>query len=161
MDKKDQKLIDFAKLWLAHDGLWFQAVEKKYGLEQAIEFDKEAWSKFSPLEAERIMARLGLKEGGGIEALVKALGERLYERINEQEIIEADENHAVFMMRKCRVQDARSRKNLKPFPCKEVGIVEYSQFAKTIDPRIKTRCVTCPPDDYNGEYWCMWEFSID
>lgn len=161
MDKKDQKLIDFAKLWLAHDGLWFQAVEKKYGIDQAIEFDKEAWSKFSPLEAERIMARLDLKEGGGIEALVKALGERLYERINEQEVIEADENHAVFMMKKCRVQDARNRKNLKPFPCKEVGKVEYGQFAKTIDPRIKTNCITCPPDDYNGEYWCMWEFSID
>ncbi len=161
MEKKDQKLVDFAKLWLAHDGLWFQTVEKKFGIQQAIEFDKEAWSKFSPLEAKRIMERLGLKAGGGIDALVKALGERLYERINDQEVIEADENHAVFMMKKCRVQDARNRKNLKPFPCKEVGIVEYGQFAKTIDPRIKTRCVTCPPDDYNGEYWCMWEFSID
>jgi len=107
------------------------------------------------------MKRLGLKEGGGIEALVTALGERLYERINEQKVVEADEEHAVFMMKACRVQDARHRKNLKPFPCKEVGIVEYSKFAETIDPRIKTKCLRCPPDEYNGEYWCLWEFSID
>ena len=25
-------LDDFAKNWLAHDGLWFQAVEKRYGM---------------------------------------------------------------------------------------------------------------------------------
>jgi hypothetical protein len=161
LNKKDEKLIDFAKLWLAHDGLWFQAIEKKYGIDIAIELDKEAWSLFSPIEARRIMARLGMKPGGGIKALVKALDERLYKQINEQEVIEADDNHAVFMMKHCRVQDARRRKGMEPFPCKEVGIIEYTEFAKTIDPRIETKCVTCPPDDYNGEYWCMWEFSID
>jgi hypothetical protein len=161
LDLKDKKLEDFAKLWLAHDGLWFQAVEEKYGIDAAIEMDKEAWSKFSPIEAKRIMERLDIKPGGGIQALIKALGERLYERINEQEVVEADDEHAIFMMKACRVQDARRRKNMTPFPCKEVGIVEYSQFARTIDPRIKTECITCPPDSYNGEYWCMWEFSID
>jgi len=161
LNNNDKKLVDFAKLWLAHDGLWFQAVEQKYGIKVAIELDKAAWGKFSPIEAKRIMKRLGLKEGGGIEALLTALGERLYERINEQKVVEADEEHAVFMMKACRVQDARHRKNMKPFPCKEVGIVEYSKFAETIDPRIKTKCVHCPPDEYNGEYWCLWEFSID
>ncbi|MCP4580296.1 MAG: L-2-amino-thiazoline-4-carboxylic acid hydrolase [candidate division Zixibacteria bacterium] len=161
VDKKDEKLVDFAKLWLAHDGLWFQAIEKKYGIEEAIELDKQAWSMFSPIEAKRIMARLGMKPGGGIEALVKALGERLYEQINEQEVIEADDDHAIFMMKRCRVQDARQRKGMASFPCKDVGLVEYTEFARAIDPRIETKCITCPPDDYNGEYWCMWEFSID
>ena len=161
MDSKDQKLLDFAKLWLAHDGLWFQAIEQKYGLEAAIELDKEAWGKFSPLEAKRIMHRLNIKEGGGIPALVRALNERLYAQLNEQEVIKADDEHAVFMMKSCRVQAARRRKNMAPFPCKEVGLAEYSQFAKAIDPRITTKCVTCPPDPYNGEHWCLWEFSIN
>jgi len=35
-------LEDQAKNWLAHDGLWFQAVEKQFGLEKAIELDTEA-----------------------------------------------------------------------------------------------------------------------
>jgi hypothetical protein len=160
-NNEDKKLVDFAKLWLAHDGLWFQAVEQKFGIEAAIELDKAAWDKFSPIEAKRIMERIKLEKNGGIKALIRALSERLYAVINSQEVVEEDEKRAVFMMRTCRVQDARRRKNLAPFPCKEVGQIEYSQFARTIDPRIQTKCLHCPPDDYNGEYWCLWEFTID
>jgi hypothetical protein len=161
MDPKDKLIEDFAKLWLAHDGLWFQAVEGKFGLDTAIELDGVAWSRFSPLEARRIMARLGKEPGGGLDLLEEALGQRLYAVLNKQRVVDRTENKLLFEMNSCRVQDARRRKNLPSFPCKEVGIIEYSTFAATIDPRIKTRCLRCPPDDYNGEYWCRWEFTID
>ena len=42
---------NFAKNWLAHDGLWFQAVEQAHGLDHAIDLDAQAWSRFSPIEA--------------------------------------------------------------------------------------------------------------
>jgi hypothetical protein len=76
---------------------------------------------------------------GGLLALKRDLGFRLYAHISVQEIIEMDE---------------------KRF-CKEVGIVEYSEFARAIDPRIETPCVACPPDPHPDEYWCAWEFSIE
>jgi hypothetical protein len=60
----------------------------------------------------------------------------------------------------CRVQSARKRKGLADHPCKSVGIVEYTEFAKTIDPRITTRCIACPPDVHPEEFWCAWEFSL-
>jgi hypothetical protein len=161
MDPKDKLIEDFAKLWLAHDGLWFQAVEGKFGLDTAIELDGVAWSRFSPIEAKRIMARLGREPGGGLDLLEEALGQRLYAVLNKQRVVDRTEKKLLFEMNSCRVQDARRRKNLPSFPCKEVGIIEYSTFAATIDPRIKTRCLRCPPDDYNGEYWCRWEFTID
>ena len=160
MDKKDLIISDFAKLWLAHDGLWFQAVENEFGLEAAIRLDTIAWGQFSPIEAKRILERLGQKPGGGIDQLEKTLNERLYAFINTQRVVEKDDKRLVYEMTSCRVQDARRRKNLPAFPCKEVGIVEYSTFAKTIDPRIETRCHCCPPDEYNGEYWCRWEFTL-
>jgi hypothetical protein len=160
MDNKDILIADFAKLWLAHDGLWFQAVENAYGLETAIKLDTEAWSKFSPIEARRILERLGKQPGGGLDLLVEALDQRLYAFINKQRVVEQTDHKLIFEMTGCRVQDARHRKGLAPFPCKEVGIVEYSTFAKAIDPRIETRCLRCPPDSYNGEYWCRWEFTI-
>jgi hypothetical protein len=160
MDKKDALISDFAKLWLAHDGLWFQAVENAYGLETAIKLDTEAWSKFSPIEAKRILERLGKEPGGGLDLLEEALGQRLYAFINKQRIVEKTDRKIVFEMTACRVQDARHRRGLESFPCKSVGIVEYSTFAKTIDPRIETRCLHCPPDSYNGEYWCRWEFTL-
>ncbi len=153
-------ITDAAKLWLAHDGLWFQAVERAYGMEAAIEMDRQAWEHFTVIEAKRIMNRLNIEPGGGITALIQALNFRLYAHINKQEVIEATNNRCVFRMNKCRVQDARKRRGLNDFPCKSVGIVEYSNFAKTIDPRIETTCIACPPDKHPPDWLCAWEFYI-
>ena len=102
-----EMLEDSAKNWLAHDGLWFLAVEKQYGMEKAIELDKEAWITFTQIEAKRIMCRQGIEPGGGIPALIKALQFRLYARINEQSLITVDEKTLRFEMNDCRVQSAR------------------------------------------------------
>ncbi|NOR15549.1 MAG: hypothetical protein GQ544_07585 [Candidatus Aminicenantes bacterium] len=154
-------LQDAAKNWLAHDGLWFQAVEKEFGMEAALKMDKRAWEKFTVIEAQRIMKFLGLKPGGGIPALAQALKFRLYAHINVQEILEISESRCVFRMSNCRVQESRKRKGLPDFPCKSVGLVEYSGFARTIDPRLRTLCLACPPDPHPPEFWCAWEFSLE
>lgn len=153
-------ITDDAKNWLAHDGLWFQAVEKKYGMDAAIDADRAAWEKFTVIEATRIMARLGMEPGGGIPALIECLKHRLYARLNLQEALEVSDTRLVFRMVDCRVQSARKRKGLPDFPCKSVGLVEYAGFARTIDARIETRCIACPPDAHPDDYWCAWEFVI-
>ena len=153
-------ITDDAKNWLAHDGVWFQSLEKKFGMEVAVDIDTDAWRLFTVIEAKRIMERLGLKPGGGIPALVECLKHRFYARLNLQQCIEVTEQRAVFRMIDCRVQSARKRKGLPDHPCKSVGIVEYSGFASTIDPRIQTRCLACPPDVHPEEFWCAWEFTL-
>lgn len=154
-------IVDDAKNWLAHDGLWFQAVEATHGMDAAMDADREAWRHFSKIEAKRIMSRLSLKSDGGIPALVTALNHRLYARLNQQDCIEVTGNRAVFRMLECRVQSARERKAMPHFPCKSIGIVEYQEFAKTIDPRIETRCIQAPPDSNgDGDFHCAWEFTI-
>lgn len=153
-------LLDDAKNWLAHDGLWFQAIEATHGMDVAMDADREAWRHFTKIEAKRIMTRLGMKPGGGISALAECLNHRLYARLNLQECVEISDNRVVFRMVDCRVQSARKRKGMDDFPCKSVGIVEYTEFAKTIDPRIETKCIACPPDAHPEEYYCAWEFVI-
>lgn len=153
-------IVDDARNWLAHDGLWFQAVESAHGMEAAIDADREAWRRFTVIEAKRILKRLGLEPGGGIEALVRCLKQRLYSRVNIQEIKMIDDRRVTLRMNNCRVQSARNRKGLPDFPCKSVGMVEYEEFAKTIDPRIQVSCLTCPPDRHPEEYWCAWEFEL-
>ncbi len=162
LDKEElvRLLLDDAKNWLAHDGLWFQAIEAAHGMEAAIEADRAAWERFTVIEANRIMERLGMKPGGGIPALLEALQHRLYARLNVQEATEVSDRRVVFTMRDCRVQSARRRKGLPDFPCKSVGIVEYSGFARTIDPRLQTRCIACPPDGHPADAWCSWEFTL-
>jgi hypothetical protein len=159
-DKLLELARNFAKNWLAHDGLWFQAVEKAHGLKEAIELDTQAWSRFSPIEAKRIKQFLNLPENGGLEALRTALDYRLYAILNKQSS-ELKDGRLFFYMNDCRVQSARKRKGLPDFPCKSVGIVEYSTFAETIDPRIRTRCICCPPDDHPEDYYCSWEFWLE
>ncbi len=153
-------LDDFAKDWLAHDGLWFQAVEQRFGMEAAMDCDRKGWERFTVIEAERIMRRHNISKGNGLAGLKRALNYRLYSRLNKQEIVQEDENRFVFRMNDCRVQSARKRKGLSDFPCKPVGIVEYSEFARTIDPRIRTTCVACPPDEHPDEFYCAWAFEI-
>jgi len=157
----ESMLTDFAKNWLAHDGLWFQAVEKQFGIDKAIELDREAWEKFTVIEAKRIMARHQIPENSGLDGLKKALGFRMYAFINVQEIRSETDNSFEFYMIDCRVQSARRRKQMPLFPCKSVGIVEYSGFARTIDSRLKAECIACPPDESAGnEFYCGWRFSI-
>ena len=155
-----EMLEDAAKNWLAHDGLWFQAVEAHDGMETAIQLDAEAWERFTIIEARRIMKRHAIQEGGGLDALQEALQWRLYARLNEQSLHRIDQTTLRFEMNDCRVQSARKRKNLPDFPCKSVGLVEYSGFAQAIDPRIQTRCLACPPDPHPDQYWCAWEFTL-
>jgi hypothetical protein len=150
----------FAKNWIAHDGSWFLSIEEKYGMDMAIEMDIEAWRKFTVVEAKRLKKFLSLEDNSGIEGLKKALAFRLYSSLNEDEIVKVADNVLEYRVKTCRVQQARRRKGLKDFPCKQVGIVEYSLFAKTIDDRFETEVVSCPPDITNKDYYCFWRFTL-
>jgi len=153
-------LRDFARNWLAHDGLWFQAVEQRFGMEAAISCDRDAWEAFTRIEAKRIKRRHDIAEHSGLEGLKQALDMRLYAFLNEQEVVDESGSGFTFRMNTCRVQDARKRKGLPDFPCRDVGLVEYAGFASTIDPRIQTSCECCPPDEHPEEYYCSWRFEL-
>jgi len=156
------KIIDvYAKAWQAMDGAYFLALEKKYGMDVAIEMDKEAWKIFSPIEAKRIMKEFGIDPKGGLKSLEQALGYRVYARLNTQSTEWKDDNTLIFTMNACRVQLARNRKGLPDFPCRPVGEIEYSYFARAIDSRIKTGCLGCPPDKHPPEWFCAWKFSLE
>ena len=147
--------------WLANDGVWFQAIEFTRGMNDAKRSNDSTWAQFSPFEARTIKKLLGLPEYPGLEGLKKALQYRLYNFVNKQQIIDEGPNSFLFKMIECRVQMARKRKGLPDYPCKSGGLVEYTTFAETIDPRIKTMVVSCPPDPHPEDYFCAWRFYIE
>ena len=149
----------FAKNWLAHDGCWFLAAEERFGLEAAMALDAASWEKFAAAEAKRISEAFGIEASGGLEALSRALSLRMYAMINRQRTEWLRDGTVLrFTMDRCRVQEARRRKGLPAFPCRPVGEVEFSTFARTVDPSIAVRCVKCPPDPNEGGA-CTWEFE--
>ncbi len=153
-------LDTFARNWLAHDGCWFLAAEERYGMETAIELDTASWRRFAAAEARRIMEAFAIPAGGGLGALQQALSYRMYSFINPWRV-ERSENGDVlrFFMETCRVQQTRRRKGLPDFPCRSVGEVEFETFARTVDPRIVTKCLSCPPDP-GADGHCGWEFRL-
>jgi hypothetical protein len=154
-------LTMFAKNWLAHDGCWFLAAEESHGLETAIDLDTRAWKRFAVTEARRIMKTFEIAAGGGLQALEQALFLRAYSVINPQHSEWSDDRRTLrFFMDICRVQETRRRKGLDDFPCKVVGTAEFTSFASTVDPRIKTTCLHCPPEAPDGKY-CGWEFTLE
>lgn len=164
LDMEPEKLQELrtrmAKNWLVNDGVWFQTIELSEGMNEAKRCNDSCWAHFSPLEAESIRERLQLGKKPGLEGLKRALAFRLYANINVQSLTEETADSFVFQMNDCRVQSARKRKGLDDYPCKSAGLVEYSYFARAIDPRIKTECIGCPPDDHPDEWYCAWRFTL-
>ncbi|MEQ8236575.1 MAG: DUF6125 family protein [Syntrophomonadaceae bacterium] len=165
LDMPTEKLRDFINNlganWLANDGIWFQAVEFRHGMNDAKRTNDSCWTRFSPFEAWSIKRFLNLGEKPGLEGLKKALQLRMYARINVQSIIEESPNSIVFQMNDCRVQSARKRQGLADYPCKSAGLVEYSTFARGIDSRIRTECIGCPPDAHPDDWFCAWRFILE
>jgi len=161
-----EQLIELAEIyskdWLACDGLWFQAVEKRQGMDGAMDCDKEIWRSFTVIEAKRIKEFLKLPDRAGLEGLEKAMRFRLYANLNDEEYIQ-DGNRMIYRTLNCRVQRARSRKGMEWHPCKAIGEIEYADFAKVIDDRISCKCISCYPDitESEREGCCAWEFTLE
>jgi len=155
-----QALTDAAKNWVAMEGLWFQAVEQACGMDTALALDRGVWGQFAVIEARRIKERLAMPEKGGLDALEIAFKNRLVSLLNKLEIFRPDENTLIVTTKTCRVQAARTRKGMAQFPCRSVGMVEFPVFARTIDARIMTTCLSCPPETLPGTPYCSWKFTL-
>jgi argininosuccinate lyase len=56
--------------------------------------------------------------------------------------------------------DYLAKKGMPFHPCKSVGMIEYGGFAKTIDSRFETECLSCYPDITDAACNCAWKFTL-
>lgn len=159
-DKIEELKNACAVNWLAFDGVWFQGVEFKHGMNDAKRCNDSCWAQFAPFEAWSVKKFLNLPENSGLEGLKQALQFRMYANINKQSFRDETSDSFIFQMDDCRVQSARKRKGLADYPCKSGGMVEFNRFAETIDNRIITECICCPPDPHPDHHYCVWKFSL-
>ncbi|MEE0705985.1 MAG: DUF6125 family protein [Adlercreutzia sp.] len=150
-----------AKDLIAIDGTWFQSLEREQGMDTAMEHDRNAWKRFVPSEARRLRTFLDLDKHSGLEGLARALPLRCTSLANEWEIIWEEDGSLVFRITNCRVQNARARKGMEFHPCKSVGILEYGEFARALDGRLRCECVSCFPDITDETCNCAWRFWME
>ncbi|MFC2008073.1 DUF6125 family protein [Chloroflexota bacterium] len=142
------------------DGLWFSLLEKKYGLEAALDIDIEVWRRFSLIHGKRVLKTFKIKDDNPIRALITMLQIDPMMTIYAPQTVTLTDNKAVFRFLDCPPQKARKRDGRGEFPCKAVGTAIFTSYAEVVDPCVKLRCLTCPPDAHPPEYWCEWQYEI-
>ena len=150
----------YSRNWLAMDGVWFQSIERKFGMDEAMYLDIEAWQRFTVTEARRIKKFLQLPEHPGLPGLKAALGLRFMANLCHYEFTEGEHTLTLRNL-DCRVQTARKRKRMPLHPCKPVGLIEYEGFARTIDDRFSCRCLSCYPEVTDSGCCCKWAFTLE
>lgn len=156
-----QKLVELlliqARNMFRVDGLYFLAIEEKFGAEKAIEIDEKCWRTMGAIEAREIKKFLG-KEHFAVADVMKALqltGWSLDQRDKE---IQVDDGKGIFRVVRCRTQLTRIRKGLSEFGCRPVRHGYLKAFASELNPEINVICRMCPPDRHTEDSWCEWEF---
>jgi len=156
-----EKLVEVSsRSLITMDGLWFLAVEQKYGFDAALELDEEVWRRLGSIQAKRVVKNFAINEDSPIQTLIKALLVDPVFPIFLPEVPVLSDNKAIFRCTDCPPQKARIRGGKGEFPCKPVGIAFFASYAEAIDPRIKLSCLTCPPDAHPPQLWCEWQFEV-
>lgn len=147
-----------SKNFMTLDGHWFLGVEEKFGLDAAIELDRQAWERYAVAEAKRIKDLLGIGEAT-LYDLERAVHLICFSPASgvRTEILPG---RLVMCVTKCRPQYARKRDGRGEFACKPVGLAHLSAFAKALNQDFETRCIYAPPDKHPEGEWCRWEFKI-
>lgn len=150
----------YARNIYALDGVWFQSVEGKNGMDEAMLHDENAWRKFTRTEARRIKKFLELPEQAGLEGLEKALAIRFSALSNPSVSLFREGDSLIYRINECRVQTARKNKGMPFHSCASPGFIEHDGFARVIDERIVTEMISCYPNVTDPECACCWKFTL-
>ena len=157
----EEKLVELcSRSCYTVDGLWFTAIEQKYGLDVALELDIEVWRRLGLIQAKRVLKTFAIKEDNPIQTVMSVLQVDPIMLVYKPEIVALTDNKVVFRCADCPPQKARVRDGRGEFPCKPVGIAIFTSYAEVINPEIKLSCLVCPPDAHPSEYFCEWQFEI-
>ena len=158
-----QKLLDrfflhIRNLWRI-DGLYFLGIEEKFGTNAATEIDANCWKLMGKIEARELKEILSIKENN-LSSLLEILRNTSWALYQTKKEIDLTKTSIVFRVTECRIQEARIRKGLNIFPCKQVRFEYLKSFAEELNPKIEVVCKVCPPDKKTEDAWCEWEFKL-